>query len=548
MSGAGLEHSVEKDFIREYFNARLVEQGHRTCDVAAVTSLLQGLHHDRDGVVVHLHSALLHHLDGLPGQGKVSVAGADGRIDEAVVGDVIRRMPGSLHLKKQCLALRELSLLTIPLEQSVVGNNVDQFQCFHLRHQILGTLDVPCRDADVEDAVEGSDVDVNAAGSQPLQDLEGSLHVLVSASSPNQRHVVLDVQGRSRLGQVLGELRSAALHSELHEAAVHDCIGLKPVLANLVIEIASFVVHVAVRVDLHERTVSGNRHRTRSPTILHDFLSEFEELYLGASRQKSHAQTLGNPSSRRGLHLLEEIHGSGVCGHGVELEQGVIGACREHDLLASCRLFDSLREQEVVALHAILEQLGCGLRRERRHRGDRFEDLAAAGGFAGDADELRHGEGRDLEPKVLHFPELLHDSIHLSVLQEALDAEREASGRQGCTALLHVLHHLRDHGLIACSGIATQHHFEHGAGRMNTEFLAQLPQKLGHGVDASSSGQDVQGHDGRAGVRHRARMSSDVAHEVGDKTLGLLLDHGLHHDAQQLGRCRDLGLRGMPNT
>mmetsp|Transcript_126431 Transcript_126431/g.393497 ORF Transcript_126431/g.393497 Transcript_126431/m.393497 type:complete len:266 (-) Transcript_126431:779-1576(-) len=247
-------------------------------------------------------------------------------IDEAIVGHIVGGVARLLHLHEHLLGAPEVSVLAESLHQRVVGDDVDgHVGLLHLLHELLTTLHVARGDADVQHTIVRGHVDAHAGLAELRQDAEGPVHVLVTPSSADQRHVVLNVQARHLLGELPGEVGAAALHGELHEAAVHHAVRLEPIGADLVVEAAGLLVHAAIGVDLHQCTVDGDGHADARLGVLDDLLREAEELRLRAARQQADAEALADAEPGL-LHVLPELESVRVAVQRAELQEGVVGA------------------------------------------------------------------------------------------------------------------------------------------------------------------------------------------------------------------------------
>mmetsp|Transcript_83521 Transcript_83521/g.221597 ORF Transcript_83521/g.221597 Transcript_83521/m.221597 type:complete len:272 (-) Transcript_83521:1004-1819(-) len=158
VADARLQDRVEQDLIGADVNACAIQQRKRLGHVAGILDLLQGLHHDRDGVLVHRHAIALHQLDGLPGLAEVPVAVRHGGVDEAVVGHVVGPVPGPLHLGEQLPGRFDVSTRAVALHQRVVRDDVQGTDLPHLLDEGAGALHVARGDTHVQDAIVGRDV------------------------------------------------------------------------------------------------------------------------------------------------------------------------------------------------------------------------------------------------------------------------------------------------------------------------------------------------------------------------------------------------------
>mmetsp|Transcript_136720 Transcript_136720/g.381020 ORF Transcript_136720/g.381020 Transcript_136720/m.381020 type:complete len:352 (+) Transcript_136720:1591-2646(+) len=351
------------------------------------------------------------------------MATGDRSIDEAVVGDVVGWMPRSLHLCQQLPGATDISTRTVALHQRVVRDDIQgAVDLLHLLHEGAGALHVACGDTHVQDAIVRSHVQCHPGSLQPGQHAEGPVHVAVTASGADQRHVILDVQAGRPLGELPREVRAATLHRELHEAAVHHGVGFEAILTDLVVEAAGLVVHATIRINLHQGTVHRDSHAAAPTRELHDLLREAQELCLRAARQEAYAEALAHTHTGV-LHLAEELERARVGIHGAEFQQGVVGAGEQWQSRLAAQPLYALCKLEVPTAAAILQQQGHCLRCEREVCLHVVEDLQDTAGVARDSQELRHREGRNVQAVALHLPQLPEHSVHQAVLEEALDGQ-----------------------------------------------------------------------------------------------------------------------------
>mmetsp|Transcript_50540 Transcript_50540/g.156408 ORF Transcript_50540/g.156408 Transcript_50540/m.156408 type:complete len:201 (+) Transcript_50540:1456-2058(+) len=200
MPDAGFEDCVEQDLVRADIDPGTVHQREHLGHVLRVLHPFHGLHHDGYRVVVDRNTVALHQLDGLPSLPEVAVGGGDRGIHDAVVGDVVRHVPGLLHLREHVPGTAEVPGGAVALHEGVVGDDVQGTCPFHLFDERARAWHVACRDANIQHAIIRGDVQRHTRVPQLAQNLESSTDVLVSACCADQRHVVLDVQRGCPLG------------------------------------------------------------------------------------------------------------------------------------------------------------------------------------------------------------------------------------------------------------------------------------------------------------------------------------------------------------
>mmetsp|Transcript_63421 Transcript_63421/g.151578 ORF Transcript_63421/g.151578 Transcript_63421/m.151578 type:complete len:288 (+) Transcript_63421:1901-2764(+) len=283
------------------------------------------------------------------------------------------------------------------LDERVVADDIGHAVLLHLLHPSLGLLQLAAFHACIQHGVVDHRVQLGAALLQGLEDVHGSIQVLLNGTAADHGDVLCHV-GRVVRQQRLRKLAAATLQGSVHDATLHAriqdasafaCSFLSQWRRILLIHVAHLLIVLYLEVEADEGREDRQRHLLGE--VLVGAVCEGEVVRLLAAHQERQAQ-LGPCICLLGQSLLKQLRDLVVPSF-VSLHQHAVRGLREDNVFAAGQLLNLLKQLQVPLPHRLADhkvhRILC--KWDRRKLGKESLELVL---LAGHVHELTHDVAR----------------------------------------------------------------------------------------------------------------------------------------------------------